>query len=209
MNETHLFPPLIQFLEFFIQFIKVAIWPLVTIYAIRVFKPDLKKALMRLKKATFLGGNEVEFSDEVEELNENVKRGREEVSDTVFSMEENEEKSIQLNQDMNEIFEAARINPEIGIMKLSSILEREVRTLAVRFLGQQHPNLKMSFLKLCQILISENYLPPHIAQSLKVFSELRNKIVHGNISKGDENVIKVLDIGLSLLETITSVPMPG
>ncbi len=92
-------------------------------------------------------------------------------------------------------------------MKLSSVLEREVRTLAVHFLGQQNPNLKRSFLELCKILISENYFPPHITQSLKVFWELRNKIVHGNISKDDENIIRVLDIGLILLETIQSIPV--
>ena len=192
--------------EFIIQLLKAVTWPAVAIYAIWVFKPELKKSLSRLQRVK-IGQNEAEFRDEVKELNETVEIAIEEASQTKFSMEENKKKSTQLNQDKSEILEAAGINPEIGIMKLSSILEREVRTLAIHFLGQQNPNLKRPFLKLCKILIGENYLPPHIAQSLKIFWELRNKIVHGTISKDDENVIRVLDIGLNLLETIQSIPI--
>ncbi len=55
------------------------------------------------------------------------------------------------------------------------------------------------------MLISENYLPSHISESLKVFWKIRNEIVHGTMLKDDENVISVLDTGLVFLEVIKSI----
>lgn len=187
-----------------LRFIKVIAWPAaVVVFTILFFKADFGKALSRLKKGKW-GEKEIEFYN-------NVECGREEaeVSETPFSMEENKKKSIQLGQDKDEILKAARIKPALGIMQLSSILEREVRALAINFLGHQHPNLKRPFLKLCKILISGNYLPSHIAKSLKIFWEIRNEILHGAVLKDDENIIRVLDTGLVLLEVIKSIKIPA
>lgn len=188
-----------------IQLIQVIAWPAVAVFAIVMFKNDFKKVLSRLKKAKILGGNEFELDTEVTKLEKNVEQGRQEVSEMEFSMEENKKKSIQLDKDVDEILKAATTKPTLGIIELSSILEREVRTLAVNFLGDQHPNLNRPFLTLCKILISGSYFPSHIKESLETFWKIRNEIVHGTILKDDENIIRVLDTGLALLEVIKSI----
>lgn len=169
------------FFEDCIQLIQAIAWPAVAVFAIVIFKNDFKKVLSRLKQAKIFGGNEFELGAEVTKLEKNVEQERHEVSEMVFSMEENKKKSIQ--QDVDEIFKAARIKPPLGVMQLSSILEREVRFLAVNFLGHQHLNLKRPFLELCKILISGNCFPSHIAESLEAFWKIRNEIVHGAMLK--------------------------
>ncbi len=192
-----------------IQFIKVIAWPAVVVFAILVFKKDFSsKVLSRLESINILG-SEMKLR-KVTRLKENVECGRDEaeVSGTPVSMEENKKTAIQVSQDNDEILKAAGIKPTLGIMQLSSILEREVRTLAINFLGHQHPNLKRPFLKLCKILISGNYLPSHIAKSLKEFWEIRNEIVHGTVLKDDKEIYSVLATGLALLEVIKSIKIP-
>ncbi len=83
--------------ENWIQLIKIIVWPVVVVFAILVFKGDFEKILERLKKLKFWGGNEIEFYADVKKFEKNVEQRRQEVSGMVFSMEENEKKSMQLS----------------------------------------------------------------------------------------------------------------
>jgi len=87
---------------------------------------------------------------------------------------------------------------------LSAILEKEVRILSasVGVLVQNYPTI-LPIKKLFLSLIEKGYLPKHAAESLNLFWELRNQIVHGHTPAVPErDILRVLDIGISLLRMI-------
>ncbi len=194
---------ILEIMNQLLRFLAKIAWPIVTLIFILKFKCDIKEIFKRLKYAKIFG-NEIEL--EVIKFKETVEEAREEVCRNASIIAEVDEKQFyQQDQDENEILEAAKINPKIGIMKLSATLEKEVRILAGS-LGQLKPKIKNSAFHLCNSLIEKNYLPLSATKSLKIFWDIRNKIVHGHVLKDDENIPPILDIGLALLRTIKSIP---
>jgi hypothetical protein len=147
----------------------------------------------------------VELDPTVTEFRKVVQQAQEEIPESSVGDEQYEKETKQLDRDEREVLETAKINPELGVMKLSSILEREIRVL-VGSLGQLGQRSRSPATQLFRVLVDKSYLPAHTTQSLQIFWELRNQIVHGHATKGDRNILKVLDIGLVLLKTIKSIP---
>ena len=106
---------------------------------------------------------------------------------------------------IGEIFEAAKINPELGIMRLSSIIEKDLRVLAGT-LGHLGPRPKVPPTQLMRNLVGKGYLPKHTNESLRMFWDLRNRIVHGHPTPDPRKTLAFLDTGVSLLSAIRSIP---
>ena len=49
-------------------------------------------------------------------------------------------------------------------------------------------------------------LPPHVPSSLKLFSQVRSKIVHGG-GADDAEVLCAIDSGLTLLKALHAIPL--
>ncbi len=129
-----------------------------------------------------------------------------EISEDAIDVENPEEKDQILDTDIKEALRAAEINPGIGIMRLSSLIEKDIRIIANSF-GDFSTNRKMSVRRHFQLLVDKGRLPKHTTESLKIFWNLRNHIVHGHEEQDTHNVLRVLDIGLNLLRTIRSIPL--
>jgi len=135
-----------------------------------------------------------------------VQEAQEEIPSSVVEEKQYEQEMTILDREEREILNSAKNNPELGIVKLSSILEKEIRTLAgtLGHLGGQ--KRRMTSLEIYQLLVDKGYLPPNTTNALKIFWNLRNQIVHGHLRDEDKNTLRVLDIGLTLLKTIKSIP---
>lgn len=180
------------------------LWPLITIIIILLFRSDLSAILKRLRKGK-LFGQEMELDPYVEEFKKTVEEAQEEIPDSEIEEEEYDKEIKETDKDIREILEAAKISTELGVIKLSSILEREIRVLAGS-LGQTTSKHRISSVNLFRRLVEKGYLPQHTTKSLQIFWDLRNKIIHGHKQKNERNILKVLDIGLVLLKTIKSIP---
>jgi len=178
-------------------------WPLFLIFVILIFRIDLRNLLQRISKVQIFGQT-LDFK-EVNKLQEAAKKLHKEV-EVPIGIEIQEEEWLKKSE--KEVWEATSIKPELGIIVLSRLLERETRVLAasVGTLAIKDAP-KLSFNKLFDLLINKGYLSKHILEPLGLFLKLRNKIIHGHfISSDDKSIIRVLDIGLKLLRDIHAIP---
>ncbi|HEX3034769.1 MAG TPA: hypothetical protein VHT73_06475 [Thermodesulfobacteriota bacterium] len=180
------------------------LWPIVTLIIVLVFRRDIAALLRRMRRGK-LFGQEMELDPAVTEFRKAVEEAQEEIPESSVAEEQYEKEVQQLDRDEREVLEAAKVNPELGIIKLSSILEREIRVLAGS-LGQLGQQRRIPATQLFRLLVDKGYLPVHTTKSLQIFWDLRNQIVHGYAPRDAHNVLKVLDIGLVLLKTIKSIP---
>jgi len=179
------------------------LWPIVSLIIVLVFRADLAALLKRVRKGKIFG-QEMELDPSVEEFQKAVNEAQEEIPESDVGKEQFQKESDEIDESINAVFKAANTNPELGIIKLSSVLEREIRVL-VGSIGQA-PQRRMSTIHVFRILVEKGYIPEHTTKSLQIFWELRNKIVHGHGKEDERNIVKVLDIGLVLLKTIKSIP---
>ena len=188
----------------FIVAIAQLLWPIGILVIVLIFRRDIAAFLRRVRKEK-LFGQEMELNPAVTEFREAVEEAQEEIPESWVAEEQYEKEVQQLDRDEREVLEAAKVNPELGVIKLSSILEREIRVLAGS-LGQLEHRSRSPVTQLFRVLVDKGYLPAHTTKSLQIFWELRNQIVHGHAPQDERNVLKVLDIGLVLLKTIKSIP---
>jgi uncharacterized protein YutE (UPF0331/DUF86 family) len=180
------------------------LWPIITLVIVIIFRSEITALLQRIRKGK-LFGQEVELGPGLSELRKAVEEAQEEIPESKITEEQYEKEAKELDRDEREVLESAKINSELGIMKLAAILEREIRELAGS-LGQLGQRSRSSATQLFSVLVDKGYLPAHTIKSLQIFWELRNQIVHGYALRDDRNVLKVLDLGLVLLKTIKSIP---
>ena len=188
----------------FIVAIAQLAWPIVTIVIALIFRVDISALLQRVRKGK-LFGQEMELDPAVTEFSDAVQEAQNEIPDSTIGTEQFEQEAQQLDRDEREVLKAAEISPELGVIRLSSILERETRRLAAT-LGQLGQRGRWAPPALTRILAEKGYLPDHVTKSLQLFWDLRNQIVHGHAPSKDLNILRVLDIGLVLLRTIKSIP---
>lgn len=194
---------LFKLINEFIIALASLLWPIVTLIVVLVFRSDLAALLKRVRKGKILG-QEMELDSNVIAFQNSVKEAQEEIPESDIANEKFKKESDETDESIKEVLDAASSNPELGIIKLSSVLEREIRALAGS-LGQT-PQRRMTATHLFHALVEKGYFPQHTTRSLQIFWDLRNKIVHGHEKEDERNVIKVLDAGLALLKTIKSIP---
>ena len=181
------------------------LWPIVTFILVFLFKRDISGILERLRKGK-LFGQEVELDPAIKEFRKSVEEAQVEIPTQPIQKEVCEPRvEGNTDKDIPEVLEAAKINPELGVIKLSSVLEKEIRILA-GCLGALPVVKAVPATQVFRNLIEKGYLPKHTNESLKMFWELRNEIVHGHTPKNDRNILMVLDVGLVLLNTIKAIP---
>lgn len=180
------------------------LWPIVTLIVILLFRSDIKALLTRIRKGK-LFGQELELDPNVSEFQRTVKEAEQEVPAISTDKEDYDKKTEKLDSDIDEVLKASEINPEIGILRLSTLLEKDIRIIAAS-LGDIDSDIKASAIRQFQVLLNRKRLPRHTSESLKIFWDLRNRIVHGHGKHDKRDILRVLDVGLNLLKTIRSIP---
>ena len=179
-------------------------WPIVTLALILVFRKDLTALFARVRKGKLLG-HELELDPAIQEFQRSIREAQEEAPEPEVPPQRLQQQVQELDRDTKEILDVAALDLELGIVKLATKLEREVRLLAAS-LGQLDSRRHVSLFQMFSLLVEKGYVPRHTADSLRSFWELRNRIVHGRGEESDKDVRRVLDIGLVLLKTIRAIP---
>lgn len=185
------------------------LWPIVVVIGMVIFKSELKRLSRRIIKGKIFG-QEVEFSKEVDKFQEETQKVSVEVSDTPIDIKSQLiGEGGEPDQGLDEVLKAASIDPKLGIMALSALLERETRKLAISIGAiSEEEARRLNFTRHVEILINKGYLPEHLSKALNIFTKLRNQIIHGHVPHyEDENILRVLDIGMSLLKVIRFIPL--
>jgi len=104
-----------------------------------------------------------------------------------------------------EILRETARSPRLGLMFLSAELERAVRELLLTT-GWATEDSQRSLRAGVNRLVQLNVLSKNAADAVSLFSTIRNQIVHGSRSIGDEEVLRVIDAALPLLTTVQAIP---
>jgi hypothetical protein len=165
-------------------------WPLSLLVIVLLFKKDIKKIFSRIKRGS-LFGNDFILEEEVEKLTESVEKEKLPLKNTKDVIENNTYK--------NE-------NPIGKLIFISSIIEKELRHIMYK--SGWFNNLRTGSIKnTINFLVSNESLPRNILSSVDLFMEIRNKVVHGIESIENEQIERVINIGLIILDQIRSIPL--
>lgn len=181
-----------------------AAWPVVAVVLAILFRKDLSGLIRRFRKGKILG-QEVELSEEVAALRTSVDQARKEVSEQPPS--QHAAPAIHTEQQMGEadVLSAIKANPEFGMIRLSSLIEKELQQLSTS-LGLTNSQTRIPVPSLTRLLVEKGYLPKNTYNSLQIFWNLRNQIVHMPEVVNNASILGTLDSGISLLKTLKEVP---
>jgi hypothetical protein len=188
-------------------------WPVIIITAISLFRADLRAFLPRLRKGKFFG-----IEVELDELQ--AKTGAAEakaelppvsgsLSTTLgdFQLHATATVGPDLTQDaIEEVLREAGRSPRLGLMLLSSKIERAARELAADT-GLDVSRRPGSLHAMIRALVQAEQIPFEAAEALNLFNQVRNRIVHGHDADDDE-IARAIDSGTRLLRLLLSIPRP-
>ncbi|MXY55688.1 MAG: hypothetical protein F4Y41_04695 [Gammaproteobacteria bacterium] len=192
-----------------IRSIASLLWPSLCFVALLIFRADIAKALARLKRASVLG-HEFELQPQLEQLREAAGQASEEVADLPENsqqIDENEtlaEARAERDDPVNAILETAARSPRAALLLLAAEIEKKGREVMAS-VGKLTGKRLVPFRRVIEALDSHYGLPTHIPSSLKLFQEIRNKIVHGGIAE-DRDILSALDSGVSIYRALEALP---
>jgi hypothetical protein len=100
--------------------------------------------------------------------------------------------------------EAAR-SPKVGLMLLAAELERASRQLLAAT-GWMTPEAGRSLRAGIQRLVGLGVMPPSLPSAVDLFMSIRNEVVHGRQRVNDDEILRAVDAGLTILRAIDAVP---
>jgi len=107
--------------------------------------------------------------------------------------------------DFDKILSKSANDPKIGILMLSRQIEKELIKIAASMgllKELQNKPARQAF----ELLAQKNYITNPTLSSVKIFWDLRNQIVHGREVEDERQLVRVLDIGSTLLNTLKAIP---
>lgn len=195
--------PILQAIGGILQAIGAIGWACLPFTVLFVFKTEIIRAFSRLRKGEFLG-----LKFELDELEKSADATAMEVSTYVgpVPLEENrvargEEK---FDATIKSILQQATSAPKVALIVLRAELEREARqALAAR--GMLGGRLAVSVSQALSELHQYGF-PPNLSGSLKLFNDVSNSIIHGKTDATDDDVLRALDSGISILRSLNALP---
>ena len=187
-----------------IQAIVALLWPAFAFTVFFTYKKEVRILLQRIRRGKLLG-QEIELEGSLQELERSASQAIIEVSAVDAPRSAREVDVESLEDDVNQkILQDAAASPKAALLILASELEREVRRLLASTgwdRGQRvvgiHPGI--------DILAESNLVPANLGGAVRLFSDMRNRLVHGHTASEDD-ILRAIDSGLTILKAIRAVP---
>ena len=196
-----------------IRAVSTIFWPVIVLIVLLFYKTEISNLVARLRKARVFG-QEVELDKDLDNLAKSAEQ-LEEGSRYTENLSPDEtarvagEAATNVERDLLE--ETAR-SPKVGLILLGGEIEREARSLAAslkvsgRDKRQRSGPMANSLMRNISVLTEMGVLPPGIFDSLEQFRLVRNEIVHGDRPVADDDILRAIDSGLSILRVLKAVP---
>jgi hypothetical protein len=185
------------------------LWPLLGFYFLWQFKQQISDILKRLSRATKLMAPGIDI--ELDKLEEGAEKAAKEVvspeikgpTQPAIGVEPGNGKVAVEEPVEDRILRDAAQSPKAALLLLGSEIQKRTRRLLAATNWQQ--NIKPEPLsEAIEKLRAQGSLPQHVTGSLKLFSDVRNKLIHGQAN--DDEIFRAIDSGLTLLRAINSIP---
>ena len=179
------------------------LWPLFGFYFLFVFRQQIASILKRLSHATKVKAPGIDI--ELDQLKEGAEKAVQEV--VLPALPAPRQPTTRLGQmgvapptpeepTENLILREAAQSPKAALLLLGSEIQKRLRQLLAATNWQQ--NIKPEPLsEAIDKLRAQGSLPEHITGSLKLFLDVRNRLIHGEAN--DDEIFRAIDSGLTLL----------
>lgn len=188
-------------------------WPAVVLVIALLFKRELSVLLTRLRKGKLLG-QELELEPLVDDLKTSVGAAESEAENVRAAPGDGDEPEtdakpvtvdVARDEEVAEVLAFAGRSPSLALIRLGTLIEASLREVAAAS-GLADPTASLGPQALIRRLAATGRLLPNTEQSLDIFWQVRNRVVHGRGVVPDEEALSVLDIGLSLLRLVRATP---
>jgi hypothetical protein len=188
-------------------------WPVVIIAIVSWFRPEIRAILSRIRKGKFLG-QEIELAElEAKTVAAEVKAELQIVSGGVSAPLGDVKieatgtvRAGVVDDAIEEVLREAARSPKLGLMLLSTKIERAIREL----IADTPYNRSRSALRpraMADALQQAGQLSRETSQAVGLFLSVRNRIVHGEEMDYDE-ITRAIDSGSRLLRLLLSSQRP-
>lgn len=184
-------------------------WPILVFSALVMFRSDVRGVLSRLKRGKILG-HEIELDPQVKKFHEiadeasteadNLPRPTTNADETAGRRTARREAEDRIQ----ELLGAASRSPRYALILLATELEREARDVLAS-IGDTSRGRPLGFRRVVERLDSHYGLPKQLLTGLRLFLEVRNRLVHGG-SASERDIVSALDSGLLMLRLLESLP---
>lgn len=191
--------------------VAAVLWPLLIALIIFLFRDQIVSLVRRIRKGKAFGA-EAEFDKELEALNREVNKAKEETAAgletqtidkpnaaVVTQTEGPPDGSARVDIKAKVLAEAAR-SPRLGIMLLSAEIDKLAGRIAASTGHDERRTLRE------QLALWNSQLPPHTSAAYRLFSHVRNRIVHGR-DASEAEILSALDSGFALYDALASIPI--
>jgi len=186
------------------------LWPAVTFWLIHNFKAEISGLVKRVKKGKVLG-QEFELTEQLNDLTNKATKVKNETLNTEMINDKGKSpddisQRNKYEEDVEKIISVSSENEELGIILLSQKIESELKTLMAGS-GYLANKADFSFSDMLAFLNRNASVSENLVASIKIFWDVRNKVIHkGHGEVERDNLIRIVDIGLTVLSAIKSIP---
>lgn len=189
-------------LQLCIELLKAVAWPLVTLTGLLVFRTELKALIRRIKGGKFFG-QEVSLGDDLDRLEHDTTAA--ETAVPLLGPNASAPRPEAQAETRDEVLVALTSSmPVVALVQLSSRIEQQLRELLLSA-GRLAETRTLSLTPMIAMLYRSKAIPEELAHSLEQFTQIRNKIVHGQ-GVPQTDVERTVASGLRLLEVLTKLP---
>jgi hypothetical protein len=190
-----------------IKSVAALLWPVLGFVFLWLYKDEISgilKRLSHLRKGKLLG-QEIKLSEELDELQRSADKAEQEAIVSLPPPHNTDTENIAGPRLEEDLLSNVSKSPKVTLMLLAAEIERRVRQILATTGWEQ--NIKpVPLSRAVDGLRSQGSLPEHVGGSVKLFLDVRNKIVHGG-SATDDDVLRAIDSGFTLLKAIDSIPV--
>ena len=184
-------------------------WPLLVLWTLHFFRTEIAAAIGRISKAKILG-NEIELDTQLRKLGEAADQASNEVEalprDLPSADETGSSESIEVgtHDPIRKILQTASKSPKVALLLLATEMEKEARKVLAS-IGKLPGQVPLSFVRIIDRLDSHYGLPRHVLDSLRLFADIRSKVVHGK-SAAEGHILSAVDSGVTIYKALKSLP---
>ncbi len=185
------------------------LWPAILLYIVLRYREQIGAVLSKLKKLKIFGHELETVEEKVNELAESASNLEEKLEsvessvDVSYSIGEAEKSVVSEDAETirNILSEAAR-SPKLGLILLATEIERRLHIITLCSGWPLRGQLKDAL----ATLHGMGLLSTSVINSVDIFREVRNKIIHGrNVDR--ELTVAAIDSGVTLLRALQTIPL--
>jgi len=184
------------------------LWPIFAFTALFLFRPQIRHLLQRIKKGKLLG-QEIELNETLVALQESAVAAATDVAALPAAREDTQEGDEGIGDDWERrVLETATKAPTSALLLLAVEIEKELFQLMAS-LGNPRDRKRSSIPQVFRELFSSGSLPKSVVDSVQMFLDIRNRLVHYHPPHGapsTDDVLRAVDSGITILRALRAVP---